>query len=1071
MGIIRRFVNNPVAANMLMILLLLGGAVAAFSIPLELIPEFSVDIVMVTVPYPGASPAEVEEGIVLKIEEVLDGLDGVKEVWGESREHLGVVSVEVDTSADVKDVLDRVKIEVDKIDAFPIDAEEPSVVELTLKRHVIHVAVAGEAPERTLKEIAEEIRDEVVELPDVSQASVSGVRDYEISVEVSEEMLRRHRLTLAVVARAIRDSSFDLPAGTVKTRGGDIAIRVIGQRRRAEEFKTIPVLYKPDGTVIRLGDVANVLESFEDVDIAGQFNGLPAAMVSVFQTGDEDTVKIARAVREYVARKKHEVPEGIVLETWSDLSKFIEDRLNMLVHNGEMGLIIVFVVLLVFLGSRLSFWVAMGIPFSIFGTILVMHVTGATLNMISMFALIMALGLIVDDAIVVGENVYARVERGSPPRLAAVEGTREMISPVVGAVVTTWLAFVPLLFVTGVMGKFISILPKAVIVGLGFSLLECMLILPPHLAHSLDRQLARCRRGGRFQRWLAGVRRRVDAGIQRFIDGGFLPVYRLATRFRYVVLVAVLAVAAVMIGAQAGGRIKFTTFPKMDSDTLQARLVLPTGTPIDRTSELARRITASAWRMNDEFQARSGEPIVQRAYSLIGQQTGETGGLSSGGSHVAEVIVELLPSERRRINSTDLVRHWRKTTGQPPDALQLTFGSFRGGPGGKPYEVRLLAATTDAAKPAAEAFKARLAVYPGVTDIEDDALPGKKEMKVRLKAGAHALGINLRSLASQLRDAFYGNESLKVQRGRDEIKVMVRYPTDQRRTFGDVEEMRVRTPNGDEVPFGEVADVEISRGYTTLRRSARKSVVTVSADIDESIANAEEILADINRSGFLQDIQKRFPGVRLDFRGQRQQRTEALDSLFVWYPLVLLGIYTILAAIFRSYVQPIIVMVAIPFGLIGAVIGHWIFGYDVTLLSMFGMVALTGIVVNDSLVLLDLVNRRIRDGANVHEAAEHGARNRFRPIVLTTATTVGGMAPLLAEQSFQAQFLKPMAVAIAFGLLFATLLTLLVVPSLYLIGNDIRRALRWLRTGRLPTPEEVLPSLQRPEEVAAGGGS
>ncbi|MGB2821777.1 MAG: efflux RND transporter permease subunit, partial [Phycisphaerae bacterium] len=493
MGIIRRFVDNPVAANMLMILVLVGGVLAALLIPRELFPEFSVDIISVTVPYPGANPSEVEEGIVLKVEEAISGLDGVKEVGGEAREGVGIVYAEVDTGADVSEVLDRVKMEVDKIDSFPIDAEEPSVVEVTLRRHVIHVAVSYDGPkasplevEHTLKEIAKEIRDELADLPEISQVSLSGVREYEISVEVSEESLRRHSLTLARLAQAIRESSFDLPAGTVKTSAGEVALRVVGQRRRAEEFKTIPVLYKPDGTVIRLGDVAGVLESFEDIDIAGQFNGKPAALVSVFKTGDEDTIVIADTVRRYVEQKRKEMPDGIVLETWSDYSHFIRDRLSMLVRNGRTGLIIVFAVLLLFLGFRLSFWVAMGIPVSILGTILVLQLSGMTLNMMSMFALIMALGLIVDDAIVVGENVYSRVEGGERPRLASVIGTKEVLAPVVGAVVTTWLAFMPLLFVPGVMGKFISILPVAVIVGLGFSLLECLLILPSHLSHSLE---------------------------------------------------------------------------------------------------------------------------------------------------------------------------------------------------------------------------------------------------------------------------------------------------------------------------------------------------------------------------------------------------------------------------------------------------------------------------------------------------------------------------------------------------------------------------------------------------------
>jgi len=1051
MSFIRKSVRNPVAANMLMWLLLAGGLVSAFAIPRELFPEFSVDYITVSVPYPGASPSDVEEGICLKIEERLEGLEGIDEIYSESREGIGVVSLKLFTDANVRKLLDEVKDEIEKID-FPVDAEDPTTVELTLRRQVINVVVAGEAPERTLKEIAEEVRDEINDLPEVSQVSVSGVREYEISVEVSERTLRRHNLTLGKVAEAIRQSSFDLPAGTIKTRAGEMSLRVVGQRYTAEQFKLIPILTRADGTVVRLGELGSVLESFEDVDIGAQFNGQPAAMVSVFKTADEDTIEIADAVKRYVRDKQAEMPEGIVLETWADMSKLINDRLNMLIRNGLQGLALVFLVLWLFLGLRLSFWVALGIPISLLGAILVLDLTGGTLNMMSMFALIMALGLIVDDAIVVGENVYSRIERGQPPQPAAIAGAKAVLLPVVGAVVTTWLAFVPLLFIPGVMGRFIGILPVTVILALGFSLLECLVILPPHLAHSLRPRGAGSGAGGRFL-WTGRLRGRVDAGIRCLIDDYFMPVYHLATRMRYVTVAGAIGAAIVVGGAIAGGRVKVTGFPKADSDTVRASLILPAGTPISQTAQAARRITFAARKLNEQFRTSSGQPVVMRVYSLLGQQSGFGG---ASGANVAEVIVELLPAEDRGITSEELVAKWRENTGRIRAALSLTFGGTHGGPGGKQLEIRLLGRTIESVAAPVEAIKERLAKYPGVSDIEDDALPGKMEMKVRLKDGAEALGIDLKTLASQLRDAFYGNESLKLQRGRDEIKVMVRHPSAERRRLSDVEEMRVRTAAGAEVPFAEVADVRMARGYTTLRRVARSSAVTVTADVNEAVANAEEILADLERSGFFDELKASFPGTRIDLKGQRHDILESLDALKVWFPLALLCMYCVLAGIFKSYIQPAIIMVAIPFGIIGAVIGHWILGFDVTLLSMFGMVALTGIVVNDSLVLLDLVNRNIRAGGKVVESVAEAARRRFRPIILTTVTTVCGMAPLLAERSFQAQFLKPMVVAIAFGLSLATLLTLIVVPSLQLIGNDVRRVLRWILTGNWPSAEDVV---------------
>ena len=1079
MNPIRWFVDNPVAANMLMLLLLLGGGYMAWRIPRELFPEFAEDMIQITVTYPGASPSEVEDGVVMPIEEELEGVEGIEEMVGVSREGIGVVTLEVSTDADVRTVLDKAKSKVDQVD-LPPEIEDYEVVELTRRSHVVHIAVSGDAPERTLKEIAEDLRDEIQDLPEVSQVVLGGVRDYEILVEVTEQSLRRHKLTLAAVARAISEGSLDLPAGSVKTAEGELTLRVTGKLYRAADYEKLVVLSKPDGTVVRLGEIATVREGFADVDIGGQFNGKPAVMVSVFKTPEEDTVAITRAVRNYIDRKRAAIPEGIDVQIWADTSKVIKDRLDLLVRNGAQGLVLVVGVLWLFLGWRLSFWVALGIPVSLLGTILVLNVAGMSLNMISMFALIMALGLIVDDAIVVGENVFAFTEKGLPPSEAAVAGTRGVLLPVVGAVTTTWVAFLPLLLLPGLIGRFMAILPITVILALALSLLECLVILPPHLAHSL-RARRRAGDSGAGAPWPARVRARIDGVIRTVIEVHFARLYRVVTRYRYVALAVMAAVLATIGAAKLTGRLPATFFPKMDSDTVIARLRMPTGTPLDKTRRYARRIAEAALAMNDQLAAANGGPVVQRVYSSLGAETqSRSGGVMEGGSHVADVIVELLPAEKRSIRSEEAVARWRENTGPVPEALTLTFGGFRHGPVGSPLAIRLLGDSTDALKPAAERLKAELATFRGVTDIEDDALPGNMEMRVRLKDEGHSLGINLAMLAAQLRNAFYGFETLKLQRGRDEVKVRVSYPPARRRSLGHVEEMRVRTPAGDEIPFLQVADVRLQRGYTTLRRVDRDSVVTVSADVDEKVANAEEVLGELTGRGFLDELTALHPGMKISFHGQREQWTESLGSLKVFYPIALLAIFTILAGLFKSYLQPIIVMVAIPFGLVGAVIGHRLLGYNISIMSLFGMVALTGIVVNDALVLIDYVNKCVRGGMKVHAAAEAAALRRFRPIVLTTATTVAGMMPILLERSFQAQFLKPMVAAIVFGLAFATMLTLLAVPCLYLIGNDVARALRWMRTGRWPSPEEVSAQArrarrraqgERPREVPPGAGA
>jgi len=1072
MRLIRLFVHNPVAANMVMLLVLGGGLAAAFMIPRELIPEFSTDIITVTVPYPGSPADDIEKGICLKIEDYVSNIDGIKEVTSISREGLGMVRLELQVGADMRKALDDVRDEIGKI-TFPARAEDPIIQETTQKFHVINIAVSGKVSERVLREWAEDIKDDLTDLPEISRVAVNGVRDYEVSVEVDEASLRRYELTLGRVALAIRASSFDLPAGTVKTRGGEMALRIVGQRYLASEYEDIPVLYQDDGTVIYVRDVATVREGFEDVDIGGQFDLLPAALVSVYKTGDEDVIKISKAVHEYIARKQKEMPTDakgkylIKLAAWSDLSELVEGRLNMLLKNGGMGLLMVILVLWLFLGIRLSFWVAMGIPVSVFGTVLVMNLMGLTLNMLSMFALIMALGLIVDDAIVIGENVYSRRQMGAGPVEAAVEGSRQVIMPVIGAVATTWLAFLPLLFIPGMMGKFISQMPTVVILTLAFSLLECIIILPSHLAHSLEAQARRAESPG----WATRARQRIDAGVQAVIDRGFMPVYHLATRNRYATVAIFAGVLTLMIGALWGGHIKLAAMPEMEADALQATVVLPAGTPLEKTREVAERIAAVILDFNKDptIKTESGEPLVERVYSLIGAQVNPDG---QQGGHVADVLVELVVSQDRGpdILSADIVRKWRERTGPIDEALSLRFDIFRGGPTAKGLQINVLSNTQanpddeDARRAAdreirraVDKIKARLARFKGVSDLEDDAMAGKTELRITPRREAFAAGVNRFDLAAQLRDAFFGNESIEMQRGRDEVKVMVRYPANTRRSVGDIENMRIRTPDNGELPFREAADVEYHSGSATLRRLNSKRVITIIGDVDEAVANAEEILKKLKREKFFEGIREEFPAITVDIAGQRKQQTEAFESLWTWFPMALLGIYTILAAIFRSYIQPIIVMVAIPFGLIGAVIGHWALGFEVTLLSMFGMVALAGIVVNDSLVLLDLVNVRIRGGDGVHAAAEAGARGRFRAIVLTSVTTVAGMTPLLMERSFQAQFLKPMAVSIAFGLMFATMLTLLVVPCLFLIGNDLRRVIHWQITGKWVPPEDLPP--------------
>ena len=1039
-SIIRWSTDNHVAVNLLMVFIVVTGVLTLSSMRREVFPQFSLDFIYISVVYPGATPEEIEEGICIKIEEQIKGIDGISKIWSSASEGVGSVTAEldVDSDAEVKDILDEIKTEIDRIDTFPADAEKPVIIEIVIRDPVISVAVYGDVPERQLREVAEKIRDDLTDAEGISQANLLGVRDYEISVEVSEEDLRRYGLTFDWVAEAVRTASLDLPGGVIKTPGGDILVRAKGQRYFGREFEDIPLITDQDGTIIRLGDVAEIVDGFEDVDRWGRFNGKRMAMVQVTRTAEEDIIKISRTVRDYVEAHRAMLPEGVDLAIWGDLSIMVQDRIDLLSKNGAVGIILVFLSLALFLQFRLAFWVAIGIPISFMGAFFVLDWHGDTINMISLFAFIMTLGILVDDAIIFGENAYSHYTRGESPGQAVIDGIGEVAWPVLMAVTTTIVAFTPLLFVAGIMGKFIAVLPTAVIIILIVSLIEALVILPAHLqgafARSSKRQ-ARASRNG-FQVRLV---KKVDETLQHVINRHYAGAVKFVIRNRYFSLCVALAILIVMGGLVAGGRVSFVLFPKADSDWMIAEVSYPLGTPVQLTESTIQRIEDAAVSLNPQFASKveEGEKMVQHVLSLVGQipprdwKAGELGG------HAGQIWVELLGGEGRpKVRAEDVMNAWRKAAGDIPGVDRLTFSILHGGPAGNPIEVQLIGKDFDLLKQAAGDLKREIATYPGTHDIVDDFKPGKEEKKLRARPGAKSLGVSLRDIAKQVRQAFYGEEAVRIQRGRDDIKVMVRYAEAERRSLAGMEEMRIRTRLGDEVPLEEVAEIDHGRAYSTVQRVDRKRVITVFSDLDQEIGNAAEIVSDL-KANFLPELEKKYPGVNFGMEGEEKRRVESVNSLWRGYILALMGMYLLLATQFRSYVQPVAIMIAIPFGLVGAVIGHLILGLDITLLSLFGIVALSGIVVNDSLILIDFINRAIRDGMPLDEAVEASGKARFRPVILTSLTTIAGLMPLLLERSFQAQFLIPMAVSISFGLLAATGLTLLLVPALYLIINDM----------------------------------
>jgi multidrug efflux pump subunit AcrB len=1050
-GLLGWFASNHVAANLLMAFIVISGLLTILTINIEVFPELSVDMISVTVPYLGASPEDVEDGVIRRVEEAVAGIDGVKKITSMCAEGMGTVVIEVQEYANTKDVLDDVKVEIDRITTFPQETEQPVITEITTRRKVISIALYGDATEKTLKTLADQIRDDLTAMDNISLVSVAGIRNYEISIEVSEETLRRYGLTFDELSRIVSQSSLDVPAGSVKTAGGEILVRTKGQRYYGSQFEKIVVLTRTDGTKVRLGEIATVKDGFEDTDLSSRFDGKQAAFVQVYRIGDQDALDIANTVKNYVKAKQPYMPQGLKLAIWEDDSEVLKSRLNLLLSNGRIGLVLVFICLALFLDLRLAFWTTMGIPISFLGAFCLMPVFGITVNLISLFSFIVCLGLVVDDAIVIGENIFTYRQQGMEPTKAAIRGVREMCIPVVLAVLTTVFAFVPLAFTKGVWGKVLRTLPIVVSSVLMISLLEALLILPAHLSSKLSL-------GHNFIiRGIDRVRIWTSSKLQIFINGRFARWVESAVKYRYITLSTGLAILIAVFGLIAGGHIGFSFINPVEADNMVAWLIMPQGTPVEQTTRIAERMAAAAEQVRAETDAKYdlNPSIVKHISVTVGSQPASqeqrgpmaTQGGASGASHLAEVNVELLGGEERpkEISSKALMNRWRDIVGEVPGASSLKFFSEIA-TAGEPISVELSHSNFQTLLGASDKLKARLGEYAGIKDVSDSFEAGKEELKLNLKDSGRVLGLTLGDLARQVRQGFYGAESQRIQRGRDDIRVMVRYPKKERQSIGDVENMRIRLPDGTEAPFKAVAEVEYGRGYATITRVDRRRIVNVTADIDPAIANEEKINADLI-ANVLPDLQREYPGLRYDFAGEREERTESLSSLIYAFPIALLAIYAILAVQFRSYVQPMIVMSAIPFGIVGATIGHLLFGYDLSFLSLFGIVALAGVVVNDSLILIDLINREREEGIPPRQLIRDCATRRFRPIMLTTLTTFLGLSPMMFERSLQARFLIPMAISLAFGVLFATMITLLLVPSLYMIVEDIKhRSLPWFST-------------------------
>ncbi len=1040
-GAVAWMARHSVAPNLLMLFMLIGGLFVTLRIKQEVFPEFDLDMVTVRVPYPGASPEEVEQGIILAVEEGIRGITGVKEVTAMAREGSGVVTAELEERTDAQRVYQEIRQEVDRVTTFPEEAEEPDVVLMTHRREVMDVILYGDADEWILRELAEQVRDRLLQDPNVTQVDLEPARTFEVSIEVPQENLRAYNLTLQTVAERLRNASIELPGGSLRTGAGEILLRMKDRRDWAREFGEIPLITSADGTQLLVRDLATVRDTFEEEYQFVTYNGKPGVNLEVYRVGQQTPIGVSDAVRKKLEEIRPTLPPGIGIDVRRDESETYRQRLDLLLRNGAMGLTLILVFLTIFLEYKLAFWVAMGIPISFLGSFLLLPSMDVTINMMSMFAFIVALGIVVDDAIVVGENVFEYRQAGMGPLEAAIRGAREVGVPVTFSILTNVAAFAPLAFMPGVMGKVWRVIPLVVSSVFIISLLESLFVLPAHLAHTKKENATGLGRA------IHRLQDRLSRFISRIIEKGFGPMLAAVLRFRYLTIGVASALLVLAIGYVASGRLGFEMMPKVEADEADATAILPYGSPLSRLQEVSDRLVRSAQAVAAE---QGGERLMRGVRANIREN---------------EILVTayLLAPEVRPIGTAEFVRLWRERTG-PIEGLQsLRFQSDRRGPGsGASMTVELAHRDIDVLDQASEELAEAVSHFKNVKDIDDGYTPGKQQLNFRMLPEGRSLGLTALAVARQLRGAFYGAEALRQQRGRNEVKVMVRLPKAQRVSGFDVESFIVRTPAGADVPLHQVATVEAGRAYTTINRRDARRTVSVTADV---VPQSEtDMVLDMLTRTTLPDLMHKYPGLSYSFQGRQQDMRESLTSLRSGFVLALMLIYVLLGIPFRSYFQPAIVMVSIPFGIVGAVLGHMIMGYSLSVISMMGLVALSGVVVNDALVLVEYANRQRTKGMNAYQAVLSAGVRRFRPIILTTVTTFGGLAPMIFETSRQARFMIPMALSLGYGILFATGITLLIIPSLYLILDDVQRLIGW--SSRTPgqetaqgLPETVLPSV------------
>ncbi len=1028
--VIQWFIESPVAANLMMIIIFAGGATSILGLNglnKEVFPTVSTRYVEVSMVYPGAGPSEVEQQINIRIEEVIADLDGIDEIASEAKQGYGRVTAEIIEGYDEDVVLNEIKSRVDSIIAFPPNVERPTSRKYIGRSPLMSLALYGDVPEKELKKLGLQFRDELSLLSKVSLVNLEGTRKNEMAIEISESNLRRYNLTFDQVAAAIRGASLNLPAGIIRTPDGDIHVQTRNQAYSEQDFLNIVVRANEDGSKIIIADIAEVKDGFEEVDIRTRFNGKRAVFLELAVSDNPDVIESTDQVKAYLNEQRPRLPEGVSISIWRDWSNLFKGRLSLLMSNAFTGLLLVFIVLMLFLRPLLAMWVCIGIATAFMGAFWLLPLTGASINMISLFAFIMVLGIVVDDAIIVGENIYTRQQSGIKNNMAAASGAKMVAKPVFFAVISTIIFFSPMLFIPGPMGVMSYPIPMVVILCLLFSLFECMYILPNHLAHMRPEKESRFEFLNQFTR----VRKKFSDGMLKFVDKVYAPQLRKVLRHSGATVLTFVLGFFLIVAVYTTGWMKSSFMPNVASDFVSASAKIPEGSPFSVTEDIVQRFEYAAEKLKSDPKMLeingSGDFIEHiRTYA--------------NGINI-HVDLALVDAEFREVSTPQVNQRWRELIGKVPEAeeyrLDYTINSR-----GEAFRLNLSIASNrrqDQEK-AAQAVSKALASYPGVIDVKSSVQAARDEVSLSLKPHAEALGIQLQDVARQVRQAFYGEEVQRIPLGEEDVRVLVRYPKDERSRLSQLNDMRIRTNAGYEIPLEEVAEIKLVPGYTSIKRMYRKRVIIITGDLPPG-EDANVILSDLIKRNM--EIWKRqFPGFALILDGNVKHQNEFMSSILFNFIIAIIVIYVLMAIAFGSYGKPILVLTAVPFGFMGAVIGHLIMGREVSMLSILGFVACAGVVVNDNLVLLDRISQLRQQGKQTYNAVYQAAKDRFRPIILTSLTTFVGLMPIMFEQSVQARFLIPMVISLSFGVMFATFVTLLLVPSLYLLGSKISRALK-----------------------------